>query len=333
MQIIVYLWQLQTILILSGDIETNPGPTAGNNQYLTICHWNLNRITTDNFIKFPLLESYIATHKFDIICLSETFLDSSLSDDDPRLNLKGYSLIRSDHPNDIKQGGVCIYYKNHIPLIPKPAMTQLNECLVCELKVNNKKCFITVLYRSPSQSIETFDNFKKRLAQSCIDLIFTSQPNFSYREWYHASLFERCYHQIIYAKFNFKIHFPPTYERLIWDYSKENENFIRRSLLKVDWITAMSNLHVNDQVKFLTSCILNVFDNFVPSKTVIFKDKDPPWMNNKIRQICQNKAKVYKIYVKRGRTDADKENLRNITKFSANLIIEAKTRYLSCLGK
>ena len=54
--------------------------------------------------------------------------------------------------------------------------------------------------------------------------------------------------------------------------------------------------------------------------------------HNKIRQLCQNKAKVYKTYVKRGRTDADKENLRNITKFSANLIIEAKTRYLSCLG-
>ena len=148
----------------------------------------------------------------------------------------------------------------------------------------------------------------------------------------HASLFERCHHQIIYAKFNFKIHFPPPYERLIWDYSKANENFIRRSLLKVDWTTALSNLHVNDQVKFLTSFILNVFDNFVPNKTVIFKDKDPPWMNNKIRQLCQNKAKVYKTYVKRGRTDVDKENLRNITKFSANLIIEAKTRYLSCLG-
>ena len=55
-------------------------------------------------------------------------------------------------------------------------------------------------------------------------------------------------------------------------------------------------------------------------------------MNNKVRQLCQNKAKVYKTYVKRGRTDADKENLRNNIKFSANLIIEAKKRYLSCLG-
>ena len=259
-----YFWYLQTILILSGDIETNPGPTIDNSQYLTICHWNLDSITTDNFIKFPLLEAYISTHKFDIIRLSETFLDSSLSDDDPRLSLKGYSLIRSDHPNNIKQGGVCIYYKNHLPLIPKPDMTQLTECLVCELKINNKKCFITVLYRSPSQSIETFDVLKKGLEQTvfvgdfnarnrnwwggdidnipgldldelyfhyglmqlinspthilsnsafCIDLIFTSQPNLIIESGgIHASSFERCHHQIIYTKINFKIHSPPPYE-------------------------------------------------------------------------------------------------------------------------
>ena len=130
-QFSVYLWYLQFALILSHDIETNPGPINKNSQCLTICHWNLNSISTDNFIKFPLLDAYILTHKFDTICLSETFLDSTFSDNDPRLCLKGYSLMRSDHPNNIKQGVVCIYYKDHLPLIPKPAVTQLNECLVC----------------------------------------------------------------------------------------------------------------------------------------------------------------------------------------------------------
>ena len=32
------------------------------------------------------------------------------------------------------------------------------------------------------------------------------------------------------------------------------------------------------------------------------------------------------------KTNAEKENLRNITNFSANIILDAKTRYLSCLG-
>ena len=45
----------------------------------------------------------------------------------------------------------------------------------------------------------------------------------------------------------------------------------------------MKDLHVNDQVKFLTDCVINVFNNFVPHKTIICKDKNPPWMNNEIK--------------------------------------------------
>ena len=141
-----------------------------------------------------LFLAYISTHKFDIICLSETFFDSSLSDDYPRLSLKGYSLIRFDHPNNIKQGGVCIYYKNH--LIPKPAMTQLTECLVSELKINNKKCFITVLNRSPSQSIKTFDVFKKTLGQTITNInnnnpyktVFLGDFNARNRNWWGGDI-------------------------------------------------------------------------------------------------------------------------------------------------
>ena len=30
---------------------------------------------------------------------------------------QGHNVIRSDNPSDSKEGGVCIYYKEHIPLI------------------------------------------------------------------------------------------------------------------------------------------------------------------------------------------------------------------------
>ena len=48
------------------------------------------------------------------------------------------TLLRDDHPMDIKRGGVCIYYKEYLPLICKPKLTPLDKCLVCELKVGNK---------------------------------------------------------------------------------------------------------------------------------------------------------------------------------------------------
>ena len=38
------------------------------------------------------------------------------------------------------------------PLRPRPDLTTLDECLVCEIQNGFKRFFLTVLYRSPSQS-------------------------------------------------------------------------------------------------------------------------------------------------------------------------------------
>ena len=146
------------LLIICGDIETNPGP-SNDAKSLSICHWNLNGISTQNFIKLSMLEAYNALHNYDIICISETYLNSSLSDNDLTLKLQGYELIRSDHPSNTKRGGVCIYYKDHLPLKIRRNISALSECLVVELKTKKHKCFISCIYRSPSQSSDEFEVF------------------------------------------------------------------------------------------------------------------------------------------------------------------------------
>ena len=79
-----------------------------------------------------------------IICLSETFLDSSISNDDERINIKGYNLLQADHPSNKKRGGVCMYYKEHIPIIKRDDFCTLKECLVTEIIVDKKKFFFFV---------------------------------------------------------------------------------------------------------------------------------------------------------------------------------------------
>ena len=44
--------------------------------------------------------------------------------------------------------------------------------------------------------------------RSCIDLLFTSQPNLVVDFGIHPSLHENCHHQIIYSKFDLKIFYP-----------------------------------------------------------------------------------------------------------------------------
>ena len=83
---------------------------------LVICHWNSNSLSAHNYAKIFLLKAYIAIHRFRIICISETYLDSSTSPDDNNLEISGDNLKCSDHPSNNKRGGICIYHKHFLPL-------------------------------------------------------------------------------------------------------------------------------------------------------------------------------------------------------------------------
>ena len=137
----------------SGDIEPNPGSKPNSCESFSICHWNLNSISACSFIKLYLLKCYIAIHKFDVIYLSETFLNASISNDDDSLEVPGYNLFRADHPSNTKCGGICIYYRNSHPLKILD-IHYLQECINFEIMIGGKLCRFISLYHSPNQSKE-----------------------------------------------------------------------------------------------------------------------------------------------------------------------------------
>ena len=145
----------------SGDNETNPGPRKSCP--IKFCHWNLNGLAAHDFIKVPFIEAFISTHNFDILCLSETFLDSAIDLNDEDINIDGYSILRADRPSSNKRGGVCIYFKEFLPLIRRDDLSTMQEAIVTEISVENEACFFTCFYRSPSQSHDEFENFCSEL--------------------------------------------------------------------------------------------------------------------------------------------------------------------------
>ena len=62
---------------------------------------------------------------------------------------------------------------------------------------------------------------------SCIDLIFTSQPNLVMHSGAHPSLHLNCHHQI-FVNLNLTIFYPPPYKRLVWHYQQANTDLIKR---------------------------------------------------------------------------------------------------------
>ena len=168
------MWLYSLAIKLSGDIKENPGPKANSCDCLAICHWNLNSICAHNFIKLSLLCAYISINKIDIICLSETYLDSSIPSDDDNLELPGYNLVRADNPTNTKRGGVCIYYHNSLPL--KVIDIQfLNECINFEIRIGGKLCSFLCLYRSPSQTRDIFETFADNF-ELTLDTIVNKNP-------------------------------------------------------------------------------------------------------------------------------------------------------------
>ena len=154
-----------TIIRLSGDIEENSDPKCNSNQWFSICHWNLNSITAHNYLKISLSGAYILLHSFDVVCISETYLDSTTAVDDKTLAIAGYNLLRADHASNSKRGGVCVCHKSSLAL-RLIDVHYLQECLIFEVLIGEKSCNFISLYRSSSQSSDSFEDFADNLQLS-----------------------------------------------------------------------------------------------------------------------------------------------------------------------
>ena len=67
-------------------------------QSFSICHRNLNSISVHNLTKVSVLATYVLVDTFDILCLSETYLNSETSTDYKNLEIAACYLLRADHP-------------------------------------------------------------------------------------------------------------------------------------------------------------------------------------------------------------------------------------------
>ena len=67
-------------------------------------------------------------------------------------------------------------------------------------------------------------------SSSCIDLIFTDQPNLITDSGTHPFLLPNCRHNITFCKINLKITYPSPNKRLVWDFKRANISSIREAI-------------------------------------------------------------------------------------------------------
>ena len=155
-----------SLLLISG-IKRNPGPVSHDSvgsassliddekiiqDKFSIVHYNVQ--STAN--KIDIIESEL--RNFDVIGISETWLDARTSDDEIRIN--DFKLYRRDRPGD-PHGGICVYIRNNVFSKRRHDLELQNvECIWIEVVIHNKKQLIGTFYRPPNSTNATLSSIE-----------------------------------------------------------------------------------------------------------------------------------------------------------------------------
>ena len=171
------------LLILSGDIHLNPGPSSS--KFLTLGHLNTRSVSsiTADLDKPSVLQEFILDNSLDLLSLSETWLSS----DTPPSILNsftppGFSLIHQPRLSGLG-GGVAFVFRSSLKStrIPLPSFSSF-EALCLRLSLASSSINFLTIYRPPSASSATFlsefSDLLETLATTPAELIITGDFNF-----------------------------------------------------------------------------------------------------------------------------------------------------------
>ena len=164
---------LNKTLLLRAGIEINPGPPPPRLSFAT---FNIDSLLARDGCKLPLIEGIDSVYKFDIFGICESYLTPAITNS--KLIIDGFSPdpICADSPTEGRpRGGVCLFYKDHVPLKHRPDLEVLSECIVCEITIKKKQIFYILAYRSTNQPPDIFESFITNL-QLILDKIYSENP-------------------------------------------------------------------------------------------------------------------------------------------------------------
>ena len=114
---------------------------------------------------------------------------------------------------------------------------------------------------------------------------------------------------------------------------KANKDAILSALQNINWHRLFAKKTVHQQLNLLNDIILNIFINFVPNKVITCDDRDPPWINDIIKDKIKWKNSMYKNYKRNGKKTEDYELLVKAVSEVSQLIEKSKDEYYYRLGK
>ena len=147
-------------------------------------------------------------------------------------------------------------------------------------------------------------------SSSCINLIFTDQPDLVVDSGVYSAFHVKRHHQSIHCKFNLMIVYPPAHKRLVWDFKRTNTDAIINSINQVDWEILFFNENMYQQFNIFNKTLMNDSSNCIPNKYITCTDKDPHWMTIYLKYKIHCKNSLYLKYLKHGKKNCEYNELQ-----------------------
>ena len=163
------LW-IYSLILLSGDVHTNPGPNSASsdsmpndhniasyfNQNLSIMHLNIQSLLP----KLEILEAEM--QQYDIVVFTESWLNPNISNNDIRI-ANFDPPYKKDRDNRIG-GGVAIYVRTGITSTRRDDMIHGDiEAICIEVSIRNHNLLLCGIYRPPNSGLNYWDLIENTL--------------------------------------------------------------------------------------------------------------------------------------------------------------------------
>ena len=65
---------------------------------------------------------------------------------------------------------------------------------------------------------------------------------------------------------------------------------IAKVIEDIDWDNAFLDKKTDEEASILTKTIFNIMSNFISNEKVTIDDRDPPWINYKIKSLIKSRT-------------------------------------------
>ena len=92
-------------------------------------------------------------------------------------------------------------------------------------------------------------------------------------------------------------------------------------------------LEVNETVFLFNRIIKNILSNFIPHKIIICDDQDPPCINNRVKDLINEKNDTFQCYLYSNKDPKLFNKVEYLQNELKSLIEASKEKYYSCISK